>query len=181
MGDTDSVFGLTLAELAFFLLFAGILLFLAGNPLSATAEESGALKKQLAAMEETLAEAREAREAMEAELAEAEVEVARLQDKRSTQTPTCREQGLITRAYLFRLVVVGEDSYRILPTGPTVNMQGLRDAYSVPLSEANEAGCNHNISVYFDQDMSTKMYYQEMKRLNGYFYANPSGEFQETR
>lgn len=180
MGDSESVLGLTLAELAFFLLSVTILLVFVGQqveerPPGPTTEEHEELKSELASEKAKSVEAEREIEQLKADL----------ENKRSGQVPTCKEIGLIDGS-LFAAVVFGGDSYRLSSVVDSavvdlqqvgVDFQRVQEVYSAQLDEAEARGCNHTINVYVDSNVPTQEYLRGMQRLRQLGYATPAGVY----
>ena len=171
MDDSESVVGLTLAELGFLMLFVVLLLSVVGRashpePEGPSSEEYEALRVQLDSVRTQLADAQD------------EIAVLRaLIEEMSNQRRTCREAGIID-GHLLSIVVLGDNSYRMLPQGSVVDIQELQAAYAPQLTEAQNSPCNHTIDVQYDRNLSSGELVGGMNRLQRIFYPTQPRPFQ---
>lgn len=171
MDDSESVLGLTLAELGFFMLFVVLLLSFVGSsasvPEGPSNEEYEALRVQLDSVSAQLADAQD-------ENAELQARVERLLN----QTRTCEQAGIIDGA-LLSIAVLGDNSYRMLPQGSVVDIQELQATYAPQLTEAQDSPCIHTIDVQYDRNLSSEELVGGMNRLRRIFYPSEPRPLQE--
>ena len=162
MSDSESVLGLTLAELAFCLVFVMLLLTVVAGP------DPGELE-----------EARKQRDLAEAALMTQQKENERLrmelEDKRSPWLPTC-QLGSSNR-FLFTVVIRGSDSFQVLPVNGPVDLEGLRTTFSNDLTRAASEQCVHAVAYYFDPNLSGVELNRGEVRLREDFYLQPLGAY----
>lgn len=163
--DSDTVIGLTLAELAFCMLFVVLLLsYLTGA--DRTDDEVVSLNEH---------------ESVLAALAEAEDEIAQLEeeleDRRSSWRPSCHEELPLRQRLLSTVVIQGNDLFHLLPQQMAVDLQGLQERFSSELRLARAKECVHSIAVYFDPDLSTTEYERGLNRLQQLFYIQRLGAY----
>ena len=158
--DSDSIIGLTLAELAFFMLLVVLLLAHLRGP-------------ELPGIPPAL------HEALEQELTAAQEEIARLgeelEDKRSAWRPACDEDRSLNERLLFTVVIQGQNSFRILPRTTAVSLDEVRRIFSSDLRQAETEGCVHSIAIYYDQALSAEEYAVGRGRLARDFYIADRG------
>ena len=163
-GDSDSVIGLTLAELAFCMLFVVLLFSYLGTPRT----EADVVPL---AQHESVLDA----------LASAEDEIARLaeelKDRRSSWRPSCHEELPLMQRLLSTVVIEGNDSFQLLPQQVVVDFGGIQETFATELRSAQVAECVHSIAVYFDPDLPTTEYEQGLNRLQRLFYIQRLGTY----
>ena len=169
MGDSESVLGLTLAELAFFLVFVMLLLTVVAGYQGPDGDD---IKKQLD-------EARGQLDLEKADLVTAQEENERLrlelEDKRSSWLPSC-QLGSSNR-FLFTVVIRGSDSFQVLPMIGPVDLEGLRTTFSNELTRAASEECVHAVAYYFDPNLSGVELNRGEGRLREDFYLQPLGAY----
>ena len=169
MGDSESVLGLTLAELAFFLVFVMLLLTVVAGYQGPDADD---IKKQLD-------EARRQLDLEKADLVTAQEENERLrkelEDKRSSWLPSC-QLGSSNR-FLFTVVIRGSDSFQVLPMSGPLDIEGLRTTFSNELTRAASEECVHAVAYYFDPNLSGVELNRGEGRLREDFYLQPLGAY----
>ena len=165
MDDSESVLGLTLAELAFFLVFVMLLLTVVAGYQEPDAGQ--------------LDEARRQRDLAKADLVTAQKENERLrkelEDKRSSWLPSC-QLGSSNR-FLFTVVIRGSDSFQVLPMNGPVDLEGLRTTFSNELTRAASEECVHAVAYYFDPNLSGVELNRGEGRLREDFYLQPLGAY----
>ena len=159
--DSDSIIGLTLAELAFFMLLVVLLLAhlrAAPGPPGIPPAVHEALEQKLAAAQEEIARLGE-----------------ELEDKRSAWRPACDENLPLNERLLFTVVIQGQNSFRILPRTTAVSLDEVRQIFSSDLRQAETEGCVHSIASHYDQALSTEEYVVGRGRLAQDFYIADRG------
>lgn len=165
--DSDSVIGLTLAELAFFMLLVVLLLAYLGGPKSPTEEVVRKVKYD--SVLEKLSRAEQEIETLKEEL----------KDKRSPWRPSCSQEHPLSERLLFTVVIQGKDSFQLLPQRIPINLERLTATFSSELQQADHEECVHSIATYFDQALSTEEYEGGLNRLQELFYIQRLGAYEE--
>ena len=161
MSDSESVLGLTLAELAFCLVFAMLLLTVVAGYQRPDPGEFPRVKAALATAEEEIEGLRK--------------KLKTLEDKRSPWLPTC-QLGSSNR-FLFTVVIRGSDSFQVLPVNGPVDLEGLRTTFSNDLTRAASEKCVHAVAYYFDPNLSGVELNHGEVRLREDFYLQPLGAY----
>ena len=161
MSDSESVLGLTLAELAFCLVFVMLLLTVVAGYQGPDPGELPRVKAALATAEEEIERRRK--------------ELKALEDKRSPWLPTC-QLGSSNR-FLFTVVIRGSDSFQVLPVNGPVDLEGLRTTFSNELTRAASEECVHAVAYYFDPNLSGVELNRGEGRLREDFYLQPLGAY----
>lgn len=163
-GDSDSVIGLTLAELAFCMLFVVLLFSYLGAPRT----EGDVVPL---AQHESVLDA----------LGGAEDEIVRLEeelkDRRSSWRPSCHEELPLRQRLLSTVVINGTDAFQLLPQQVAVDFRGIQAMFSAELRSAQVDECVHSIAVYFDPHLPTTEYEQGLNRLQQLFYIQRLGAY----
>lgn len=167
--DADAVVGLTLAELAFFVLM--VVLFL--SHLGST-EPPGISVDDYNAVLADLNESKMELAAAEGRISELE---AALEDRRSTWRPACDEHVPLRQRILGNIVIQGSDSFRLLTHGVSVDLAGVRRTFSDELQRAEDEECVHSVAVYFDRTLPTPEYERGLNRLGQFFYIQRLGAY----
>ena len=169
MGDSESVIGLTLAELAFVLLFVMLLVTVVAGYQGTDPEE----------MKEQLDEAQRQLDLVTADLMKAREENERLreeqEDKRSSWLPSCQPGS--SNRFLFTVVIRGSDSFQVLPATDPVDLESLRTTFSNELTRAASEECVHAVAYYFDSNLSGVELNRGEGRLREDFYLQPLGVY----
>jgi hypothetical protein len=158
MSRTDIV-GLTLAEIAFVLLFSFLALFIpAYARLNHKLKAYGAV--DVAKLQTELRNA-----TTENGNLKAEIDKSR-RNLRSAAVPTCAE--LNKADWLFTAVVRGSDTYEV--NGKKYSLNTLLQTYSEQMSEANKNGCKHRVKLYYGKEVSLAEYDYALRRIEQSFY-----------
>lgn len=167
--DSDSIIGLTLAELAFCMLFVVLLVaYVYGK------EDQGPvlpLQEHELVVEEL--------DKVTRELSEAKNRIATLEEEMAAPgLPRCVDVLDLDRHFLFTAVIQGEDSFYFPSRQVSVDLLGLRDLYALSLRRAAAVGCTHSVSVYFDAEIASIAEYERgLSRLEQDFYIRRLGSY----
>jgi hypothetical protein len=166
------VFGLTLAELAFVVLFAFLV-----------AAQRNVSPEQLVEAQNHTIKAQKRIEELDREVARLHAENQELGAKsadipaprpglRSQQTPSCSETGF-DRGFLFTALIVGPDMYSI--TNVPMNYAQVIGKYRDSIDNAKKAGCIHRVQVVGSQDLNIRDYDVALQKLERHFYVRRLG------
>ena len=170
MKDHDFVIGLTLAELAFFLLFA--IVFVVAVRENISPEEHKALQQQVTDLEKEKQE-------FQQQVTDLEARVAELESLQSSARPHCSEARLINADgaiydFLFNVTIVGRDTYFLLypyGDGEMRTLEGILARYESDLAAAEQAQCVHRIGVHRMPDLELDDYLDALTMLDKSFYT----------
>ena len=167
--DSDSVIGLTLAELAFCMLFVVLLFAFAYGK-----EDEGSVVP-LSEHESLLQDLDGAR----MELTAAKNRISILEEEmKAPGLPRCVDTLDLERPFLFTAVLQGEDLFYFPSLQISVDLVELREMFSSDLRRAEAEECTHSISVYFDSEIpSIAEYERGLSRLEQDFYIRRLGAY----
>lgn len=167
--DSDSIIGLTLAELAFCMLFVVLLVsYVYGKE-----EEEHVVS--LVEHESVLQDL----DGVKRELSEARDRIASLEDQMGAPgLPRCVDVLDLDRPFLFTAVLQDEDLFYFPSLQISVDFRGLRDLFSASLQRASANKCTHTVSAYFDAEISSiAVYERALRRLERDFYVRRLGAY----
>lgn len=161
------VFGLTLAETAFVLLFALFAALLAGTMAEKqTLRQASGQAEKIAALQRDLNAERQSKAELSRQMA------ILLPKLRSSAFPSCAETGK-AQGWLFTATVRGVDAYEV--DGVLLTLADLLKSYSSQLKDADKAECRQRIRLYVGNDVSGGAYEYAMRRVGQYFYVGYMG------
>ena len=175
MKDHDSTIGITLAELAFFLVFAVI--FVVAIQAHGSPEEHEGLQQQVTDLEKEKQELQQ--EVTDLEVHNAELQSLRpIETLRSTAKPNCTEAGIINAegplgGFLFNVTITGRDAYILEypDRSVTLPLKGILARYESDLADAEQAECVHRINVRRMPGYDLDDYLHALTMLDQYFYT----------
>ncbi len=149
----SDIIGLTLAELAFLLLFG------LSVPAMVTQEQLGEAQARADSAEAVADSAEAVADSLKREL-------------RSRFPPKCTETGL-ERDTLFVTTVAGADAFAV---GSRIyTLRSLLSRHRMALDQARDRGCRYFVQVYFRPEVETPEYNLALRRLRVHFYTDLRG------
>jgi len=175
MERQEDILGLTLSELAFFIVLVLLLLPLIRNAVATGPEnpppvditiENNRLKEENSELRESSDLKAQANLELKERLRVSQKE----KPLTSRQTPTCIEFGIAT-GFLFRADIVGIDKYFV--NRESVSLSQLRSRFSSDIAQASDVGCRHSIEVSYLEGMGVSDYRKSLDELQDFFYTKP--------
>ena len=157
MEHSETILGLTLAELSLFIVFSMTLLFVIQSRDKTDKED----------LQETLAQMQKEKELLEEKLETERTQLRNLK-LRSAAKPSCTNERF-GMDILFDTVVVAKREFNI--SGDRYTFRQLRRRYSKQLNEAEKLGCVHRVRVSFRQVLDADAYNDSLKALDTLFYV----------
>lgn len=171
MERQEDILGLTLSELAFFIVLVLLLWPLIGNLGATEPEPPEVLSKE--DLQEENSKLKESLDLKEQENLRLKERVRVFQEKeglRSKQKPSCIESG-IALGFLFRADIVDLNKYDV--NGELVSLSQLLSRFDSDIAEAREMGCTHSIEVSYIEGMGASDYQKSLGELRETFYIQP--------
>lgn len=177
--QSDEILGLTMSELAYFILFATFLivfvLFPPFDQLRSQLDASERERQAAAGIIQSLRSQLLSRPTMQSQR-ELQAQVADLESEanlRSPWRPSCVAAG-VAQQYLFDVTIVSVGRYE-LADGALVSAEQLSVRFASELQRARDSDCVHQIGVWRSPILANEVYDDELNRLGQTYYLHRNG------